>query len=159
MKTLYVTLFLLVTSLLAGCNNDEEVAPGLQAFVGDYTVVNIETSGLHGVFDSLGNVDYIITTDTTTDDLNMRLVGTDSLELDGLLGTANNHLAKASLAGDTLRIHYEFGDNIRNEYIRGKIWQLGTDSIQLEYRWDRSDTWTQEAIPIYGRVVARGVRL
>jgi len=48
---------------------------------------------------------------------------------------------KGVLVNDTIRIIYDLSNSIRNNYIRGDIW-LHADSLFLNYRWDRSDTWS-----------------
>ena len=161
MKHLLTTAFgMFILFFVASCGDDDEINPALAAFIGNYEVESIHTTGLHAVYDSVGNVIDYTTETVVVATPNFEIASSasiDSVRITGLLG-AGNDVGMGTLSGDSLIIHFEQGDNIRNDYIRGTLWLNQADSLLLRYRWDHSDIWSPQAIPEYGEVVGNGVR-
>ncbi len=161
-----VFLFFFIVS----CNNNEDDTTVLppnnefEQFIGNYQIASEHISGLHPVFDSVGNV-LGLTEDTTLviDSLLTILekdATLDTVIINGLIKSAIGNFRQEVLATfeqDSLIIHYDQSNQISNDYVRGKIWLEG-DSLFLDYRWDRSDTWSTGATPVYGNVKGKGIR-
>ncbi len=134
---------------------EEEVS-----FLGNYAIQSTHTFGLVPVYDSVGfAIDYEESTSIITDTISIsQLSNTDSLYIESLLfswhGVKIN--VKATMQNDSLNIIHDYSNSVRNNYIRGMVW-LDSDSIFLDYRWDRSDIWSVGAVPEYGKVFSRGV--
>ena len=153
------------------CSDDEAVTPTpttnieIEKFIGNYQITNEHISGLHSVFDSVGNfLDYTVDTTLVSDSI-LTILATDltldSVMIQGLIKSLNGNFRQevlATMEQDTLIIHYDEGNQISSDYIRGKIWLEG-DSLFLDYRWNQSDTWSTGAIPSYGNVKGKGIRL
>ena len=143
------------------CKDEGGVPAELQPYLGDYSVHYNHQYGLISVFDSLGNIEYEERFTEIVDSLlTIEYDGTDSLVVNALpKGLYEGRTeVQAVLQDDTLRIFFEMNDIIRNNYVRGDIWLVG-DSLFLDYRWNTSDTYNEQAPPEYGVLQGRGERI
>ncbi len=162
-QPLIPVLFFCVCLGLSSCKDDgvEAILP----FIGEYSIVSNNHSGLHFIYDDMGGVaGYEERTEILSDSILsiMQIGNTDTVLINGLIntlsGTDYRQEVKATASGDVLNIIYEKSNQTFNNYIRGEIWLEG-DSIHLEYNWNRSDIWSTGAIPSYGDVRGRGISL
>ena len=156
-------LFMLTYCLLVlACNKDNEPLGG-EDFIGEFRMDITHVSGLHTYYDSEGNI--IDQRFDTVQHIDQTIAFSRSTADTFFVGPLFNSLVQSSvetqafLRDDTLRFHHEFGEpQLRNDYIRGNAWLEG-DSLFCDYRWDKSDIWSNGALPERGTVTASGIRL
>gem|GEM_PF-2075621 len=159
-KLLYL---LLIVFVIASCKDDEMVINEenpFEQFIGTYEVVAQHTTGLHAVYDDMGQfIGMEERLDEVMHTIDISIAATDSVLVDGFLNNWNHGFTStnAIALGDTLSIVKEDNDLTRNDYIRGKMW-LQDNQLYMDYRWDQSDVWSPDATPEYGEVTAIGTK-
>ncbi len=151
--------------LIHACKKDDEVSieePSLDRYIGDYMVYSTHTARYYQLYDSVGN--FLGLEEQVTEKIDSVLtisrMDEDTLKINGLIKGLYGDFrqeVKAVEENDTLNIIFEMSTATRNNYIRGQIW-LDEDSLHLDYRWNRSDTWSGYAIPEMGEVEGSGMR-
>lgn len=158
-----MTPILIVATMLFSCGEDEATDTtseiDITLYTGNYELTANHITGIHPHHDSIGNFLYY-----GIDTFNMapmildisQLNNSDSLRIEGIITSENvssccSREVFGVLENDSIKLVRELGNSIRNDYVRGYI-ILDSDSIIVNYRWDRSDTWSTDALPIYGLV-------
>lgn len=160
-------LMTLLAILFFACKKEDDsiYTVDFEDFIGVYNVESRHISGIKTFYDSIGN-QVGMGIDTVFVGSELVIISqynkTDTLLLEGLINSffeAQRATVKCVYGNDSLHIFHEFSvEGVRNNFIRGRVWKEN-DSLFLDYRWDKSDTWSSGALPEYGEVVGRGAKV
>lgn len=133
-------------------------------FIGEYQIESTHLFGIITEYDSIGNQIFqgYDTTVLTDQVISISEISgdNDTLLINSLINSFNHSgpEVKGKVINDTLTLLHDFSiPSTFNNYIKGDLWLEG-DSIFLDYIWDRSNTWTSEALPVRGMVSGQGFR-
>lgn len=158
----YILFIFLFCTLIHSCNNNKQPEK-FEIFYGNYNIEGVHKYGIIQEYDAPGNIIFEgYYTNEYSEMLEIKqLHNTDTLLILGLMNSFEEEErieVKGYFDSDTIRIVHEFNEHpVYNNYIRGNIW-LQQDNIFLNYKWDKSDIWSNLALPRRGEVFGMGKR-
>jgi len=156
MNRKHLANMILAATLLLSAKACTDTALVQDEYLGTYTASLTHITGIYPLYDDMGNplgdgydtIRYIqhafsIEKDSESDSLNVT-------------GLYNNYpersdLIKGVVHEDTLHLFRQQDDIISKDNVRGYIF-LSQDSLYINYRWDKTNTWATNAIPHYGMI-------
>jgi len=168
----YFKSIIILGLLFTICACDKEGDPSdnsdklvdLTPYLGSYNMNVNHITGIHSQHDSIGNflgfgIDTFLNVSINVE-INQHN-DTDSLLITGLISSQHLNCCLKEVMGvvsnDSISLIREFNGGNRNDYVRGYI-HINENTINTNYRWDTSDTWSSEAFPEYGLVNGTGER-
>lgn len=145
--------------LLFSCGDDNKVSE----YIGNYNLNVQHITGIHDIYDDEGN--YLGLGIDTISNITMnikisQLEDSDNLLIDGLITSHLNSCCDEVIGiveNNQISLSRNESDNINKDIVEGFI-RFDSDSIIVDYNWDKSNIWASNAPPIYGIVDGVGVR-